>query len=91
MFKINIYGKVQGVSYRYWFKNMADMMGITGCVYNKNDGSVEALVNCSKDDLKKLIELSYKGSKLSDVNRVEHYLLKDTISINNEKGFFIKY
>ena len=35
MFKINIYGKVQGVSYRYWFKNMADMMGITGCVYNK--------------------------------------------------------
>ncbi|PPR76528.1 MAG: Acylphosphatase [Alphaproteobacteria bacterium MarineAlpha2_Bin1] len=91
MFKINIYGKVQGVSYRAWFKKTAELMDIRGCVYNNDDGSVEALVNCNKEELIKLIGLCHQGSKLSEVNRVEYYLLSDIPLIKNQKGFIIKY
>ena len=91
MFKIKIFGKVQGVSYRVWLKKTAESMSIDGYVCNNKDGSVDAFLTCNKNELKKLISLCYKGPKLSKVSKIEYCYLSDNFSKNIQKGFFIKY
>ena len=39
-----ITGKVQGVGFRYWIKNLAINNNINGWVKNKMSGDVEALI-----------------------------------------------
>ena len=39
-----INGKVQGVGFRYWMKNLAINNNINGWVKNKTSGDVEALI-----------------------------------------------
>ena len=39
-----IIGKVQGVGFRYWMKNLAINNNINGWVKNKMSGDVEALI-----------------------------------------------
>lgn len=41
--KITVYGRVQGVGFRYTTKKIADTLGITGTVHNNEDGSVTIL------------------------------------------------
>ena len=38
---LNVYGRVQGVGFRYRAKHMADALELTGTVKNLSDGSVE--------------------------------------------------
>ena len=38
---LNVYGRVQGVGFRYRAKRMADALELTGTVRNMEDGSVE--------------------------------------------------
>ena len=37
---LEVHGIVQGVGFRYMTKILADQIGVTGKVLNKNDGSV---------------------------------------------------
>lgn len=38
--KIEVYGLVQGVGFRFMTKKLADQLGVKGTVMNRNDGSV---------------------------------------------------
>lgn len=38
--KIEVYGLVQGVGFRFMTKKLADQLGVKGNVMNRNDGSV---------------------------------------------------
>lgn len=68
--KIEIYGRVQGVSFRHFVKENADKLGLTGFVRNKDDGSVLVVAQGSKDKLEELLRAVQKGSSLSKVDGV---------------------
>jgi len=40
------HGRVQGVAYRATLQTEAQRLGLAGCVRNRRDGSVEAVVSC---------------------------------------------
>ena len=42
--EVKVSGRVQGVGFRYTIKKFADLSGLKGYIENKNDGSVEILV-----------------------------------------------
>ena len=63
-------GKVQGVGYRYSIEQHATTRGLCGWVRNRNDGSVEVLIQGTPDDLKECIEVMNQGSPLSAVESV---------------------
>ena len=72
--KIEVYGRVQGVSFRYNVKKFAESNGIKGYVMNREDGSVEIAVQCNADKLKQFIAF-LKGnpgfSKIEDIRLSE--------------------
>jgi len=53
--KHRIYGKVQGVGFRYTTWGEAKRLGITGYVRNLDDGSVEVLACGTSEQLQKLL------------------------------------
>lgn len=52
---IRIYGIVQGVGMRYFIAWRAKRLGLSGYVRNLEDGSVEAVVEGSKDLIEELV------------------------------------
>ena len=72
-----ISGKVQGVGFRYWMKNLAIKNNIDGWVKNKMSGVVEALIIGEEKDVQKLIKLCEIGPSSAtiiniNVNDYEH-------------------
>ena len=68
---IKIYGQVQGVSFRYYAKEQAMNLGLTGFVRNEADESLYIEVEGEPDILKKFIDWCYKGPVLASVEKVE--------------------
>jgi acylphosphatase len=66
---IRVYGRVQGVYYRYTAQQRAAELGLTGWVRNLPDGSVELLCEGPKADLNALAEWCRTGPRGA---RVEH-------------------
>jgi acylphosphatase len=46
--RIVVHGRVQGVGFRYFTEQVAKSLGVTGEVWNRRDGAVEAIA--SHDD-----------------------------------------
>tara|TARA_B100001778_G_C18599866_1_gene636675 strand:- start:2530 stop:2811 length:282 start_codon:yes stop_codon:yes gene_type:complete len=67
---IKIYGKVQGVGYRYWLKSFAIEYGIFGWVKNNINGEVEAVLIGNEDVVNNLIEQCYMGPPESNVEKI---------------------
>lgn len=59
--RLRINGRVQGVFFRAWTREQARALGITGWVRNCPDGSVEALIEGSPNELDRLIEHLRRG------------------------------
>lgn len=86
--RLIITGNVQGVGFRAFVRNRAIKNNVTGWVKNLDDGSVEALLSGSQENLDKLIEITRRGtpwSKVSDVvvtysEEQEEYYLFEIIS-----------
>lgn len=68
---LQIYGRVQGVSYRYWTQQTAQSLGLSGWVRNRKDGSVEALVHGEAQDIEKLVTACNDGPSLANVGSIE--------------------
>ena len=67
---LRIYGRVQGVSFRYHTREEAQRRGVNGWVRNVKDGSVEAVIQGAEDMVEALIEWSRhgpSGAKVTDV------------------------
>ncbi len=69
---LKIFGRVQGVGFRYQAKITADSLGLVGWIRNSPDGSVEAEVEGSEDDLNKFLAWCYNGSKLARVDKIDY-------------------
>jgi acylphosphatase len=68
--RLKISGRVQGVGYRAWALRQASALGLRGCVRNRRDGSVEALVIGEPDAVERMIEGCREGplgARVTDV------------------------
>lgn len=70
-FYAKIYGRVQGVGFRFFTENYAQEFNINGYVKNLIDGTVLVLAQGREKDLQKFIFKLKQGPRLSQVERLE--------------------
>lgn len=68
--RLHVEGIVQGVFYRAFIKQNAERYNVKGFVRNLEDGRVEIFLEGNTDDVKKMIEISEKGPRHSQIKRV---------------------
>ena len=66
-----IFGKVQGIGFRYWLYKKAIKKNIRGWVKNKITGEVEALLVGNNVDVNEIIKQCEKGPHSSNVTQVK--------------------
>ena len=70
--KIRISGRVQGVGFRYATRQQAQKIGgLSGFVRNEAEGTVYIEVTGPEKDVDDLVAWCYRGSTMSDVEKVE--------------------
>ena len=70
-FSIKIYGRVQGVSFRWQTQKKAKSLNLTGFVCNQSDGTVYVEAEGAEEMLMKFLEWCRKGPIWSKVEKVE--------------------
>ena len=65
-----IFGKVQGVGFRYWLYEKAIKKNIRGWVKNKITGEVEALLIGNDEDVDDVIKQCERGPSSSNVTQI---------------------
>jgi acylphosphatase len=65
-----ISGDVIGVGYRSWVKRQARELGVSGWVKNREDNTVELVVEGSKDHLTAVVAICKKGPDVAWVKDV---------------------
>lgn len=65
-----VHGKVQGVWFRAWTRDVARELGVTGWVRNLPDGSVETLAQAEKGVLDEFVQRLHDGPPLARVTDV---------------------
>ncbi len=68
---IKVYGKVQGVGFRFYTNKKAVELGISGYVQNKSDGSVYIEAEGDETDLLTFIDWCNIGTEWARVSKVE--------------------
>ncbi len=81
-----INGKVQGVGFRYWMKNLAINNNINGWVKNKMSGDVEALIVGEEKNIQKLIKLCEIGPSSATIQNIQ---INDYDQDYSKEGFNI--
>lgn len=69
---VKIYGKVQGVSFRYHIKELAYSLGVDGWVRNRIDGSVQAFLQGENIPVGQLIDWCRKGPAEAVVDSIDY-------------------
>ncbi|OVZ64916.1 acylphosphatase [Pigmentiphaga sp. NML080357] len=67
---VRVTGKVQGVGYRLATVRRAHMVGVGGWVRNNDDGSVEALVQGTPDQVDQMLEWMRQGPPQARVDEL---------------------
>ncbi len=83
-----IEGRVQGVFYRAFTRNLASKLGLNGWTRNLYDGRVEAVFEGSRELIEKAIEECRKGPVGSSVENID---VEWKESSGEFKGFEIRY
>lgn len=85
---ITVSGRVQGVGFRYFVRQEARALGITGWVMNLKDGTVTMEVQGTPQILSQLEERLKKGNGFSKIVQMKSY---DLAVVEGENKFGIKY
>ena len=86
--RLLIFGKVQGVGFRYWLYEKAIKKNIRGYVKNRISGEVEALLIGNDEDVNELIKQCEKGPS-SNVTNVTQVKIQDYKQEYSKKSFDI--
>ena len=81
-----ISGKVQGVGFRFWIRNLAINNNINGWVKNKSSSDVEVLIIGQEREIQKLIKQCKIGPNLAVIKNIH---INDYKEDYFEKGFNI--
>ena len=85
--KIRVYGRVQGVFFRYHTQVEAQRLSLKGWVRNCRDGSVETLLHGSEHDVRTMISWLRRGPESAQVKEIvvaddnEEQILPQTFEI----------
>ena len=63
-------GRVQGVAFRYYARNMADKLGVKGWIRNLDNGDVEAVIEGKKVAVQQMVVWCKKGPSLAVVENI---------------------
>ncbi len=66
-----VYGRVQGVNFRYYTRQQAQALRITGWVANRPDRSVQVVAEGTEQALQKILAFLQRGSLSSRVDSVD--------------------
>ena len=75
-------GRVQGVGYRYYLAYKAQQFHITGWVRNRRDGSVEAMVQGTPENVDALIARAQRGPSKATVTG---------LAVNEGSGIYTEF
>jgi acylphosphatase len=64
-------GRVQGVGFRYFTQERAILLGLTGWVRNRWNGTVELVAEGSKADLETLLRAIQRGPRVGTTQNVK--------------------
>lgn len=81
--KMKVFGRVQGVGFRYMTKIVADKLHINGYAKNLADGSVEIMAEGNSSAINSFIE----QVKASPSGKVSHYELEWKENLSFSSGF----
>jgi acylphosphatase len=81
--RLVVSGSVQGVFFRVWVREIAEKLNLNGFVRNTEDGKVEIVAEGKKEDLEKLIDLSYQGPPSAKVTKIDLQWLEDEPTFNH--------
>ena len=76
--KLEITGRVQGVGYRESMRAVAQVLEVTGWVRNRDDGSVEAVVQGAEADVERVIAWCHNGPPGAYVKFVKADLVENS-------------
>jgi acylphosphatase len=68
--KIKVYGRVQGVCFRYYTVQKAQQLGVSGWVKNCSDGTLEAFVIGNEDSVNNMVDWCHQGPSQARVDKV---------------------
>jgi Acylphosphatases len=85
---IEISGRVQGVGYRYFVRDSAEALGLTGWVRNSPMRTVEIEVQGKDEDVKAFCEKLREGPPLA---RVKGLKISEMSILSNEPDFDITH
>ncbi len=74
----HVFGRVQGVGFRFYTADAATALGLTGWVANRFDGSVEVVAEGPRPALNQLLSVLLDGPSMSRVDHVQHDFLPAT-------------
>jgi acylphosphatase len=66
---VRVYGRVQGVGFRFFVREQANRMGIKGWVRNMADGGVEMFAQGDRESLDIFLERVKKGPAFGHVEK----------------------
>ena len=69
--RLIIYGRVQGVGYRYFSSKWANRLGIYGWVRNLPDGSVEVVAEGEEALLREFVDKLREGPRFARVREIK--------------------
>ena len=82
-----ISGRVQGVGFRFFVQEHADIEGVHGYVRNLPDGRVEALIEGDEESVMRVDRALRRGPPAA---QVEHVVVEDAVPSGRATGFSIK-
>jgi len=68
---VSVYGRVQGVFFRSWMRDLATELGVTGWVRNCPDGRVDSHIEGEDSAVQQMIKRLHRGpptAKVEDVH-----------------------
>ncbi len=85
-FRFVVTGRVQGVGYRYYARQRADRLGITGFARNLRDGSVEVVAEGDEAAVAAFEDALRQGPSFSEVEGLERV----AIPARGDQGFYVR-
>ena len=85
---IKVIGRVQGIGYRRWAKDVANQFGLSGWVRNTSDGAVEIMVRGNQNNLNEFLQKCLKGPAFSMVLGIQPVVVPTTPPLPIEDGVF---